>query len=316
MNLARHYRTLGLRPGSSAREIKAAYRQLVRQYHPDINPDKQAVEHFIKINDAYTAISAALQRTTRKKQPHTGRAHTGRAQHKTSTAKKTDTQSTTTTQPANTSSTRSQPPLNLDRLDIDSLKLQLEELGIGNFSHSQETATSHSNGYTAFRHTASNSGSPNGKGEPNASDTNEQASQHTTRSEGIDTEGTNSEATDISHDISLKQDAYSQLKKLLKHQKYPRAVALVEGLAHRMPTDTEISQWQAIVYQRWGRLLIDQGQHHKASIYLKKALRTDPNNPSLWSEVNRDFWHLNQLEGNLPFQSNLDAVSSQPKPIQ
>ena len=57
MNLARHYRTLGLRRGASAPDVKAAYRKLVRQYHPDINPDEAAIEQFIKINDAYTALS-------------------------------------------------------------------------------------------------------------------------------------------------------------------------------------------------------------------------------------------------------------------
>ena len=64
-----------------------------------------------------------------------------------------------------------------------------------------------------------------------------------------------------------------------------------------MPTDSEIIQWQAIVYQRWGRKLIDNGQTQKARIYLKKALRTDPNNPSLWREINRDFWQLANLDG-------------------
>ncbi|MEM9087808.1 MAG: DnaJ domain-containing protein [Cyanobacteria bacterium P01_F01_bin.53] len=300
MNLARHYRTLGLRPGSSGSEIKAAYRHLVRQYHPDINPDKQAVEHFIKINDAYTAISATLQRAARKKPPRPDRA-----QHTPSPAQTTD------TKPAATSRTRPQQPLNLDRLDVDSLKLQLEELGIGNFSHSQETTTSHSHGQTAFNQTAFNSGIPNEHSEPNAGTTDEQVPKHTSLSDVTD-----SDAPENAHDISLKQDAYSQLKKLLKHQKYPRAVALVEGLAHRMPTDAEISQWQAIVYQRWGRLLIEQGQHQKARIYLKKALRTDPNNPSLWSEVNRDLWHLTHLEDNFNFQSNFDAVRSQPKSVQ
>lgn len=300
MNLARHYRTLGLRPGSSGSEIKAAYRHLVRQYHPDINPDKQAVEHFIKINDAYTAISATLQRAARRKPPRPNRA-----QYTSSPVQ------TTGTQPAAPRSTSPHQPLNLDRLDVDNLKLQLEELGIGNFSHSPETVPSDSNGQTAFNQTAFDSGIPNEHGEPNAGATDKQEPKHTSLSDVTD-----SDATENAHDISLKQDAYSQLKKLLKHQKYPRAVALVEGLAHRMPTDAEISQWQAIVYQRWGRLLIEQGQHQKARIYLKKALRTDPNNPSLWSEVNRDLWHLTHLEGNFNFPSNLDAVRSQPKPIQ
>jgi len=90
----------------------------------------------------------------------------------------------------------------------------------------------------------------------------------------------------------LKLEAYGQLKELLRQQKFPRAIALVEGLAHRMPTDTEIVQWQAIVYQRWGRRLIKAGQPQKARIYLTKALRTDPNNQALWREINLDFYQL------------------------
>ncbi len=102
--------------------------------------------------------------------------------------------------------------------------------------------------------------------------------------------------TDVDPEYRLKHEAYLQLKDLLKLQKFPRAIALVEGLAHRIPNDAEIIQWQAIVYQRWARQLIGQGKLQKARIYLEKALRTDPHNPSLWSEVNRDFQRLEQFK--------------------
>ena len=91
------------------------------------------------------------------------------------------------------------------------------------------------------------------------------------------------------HEQKLKQDSYRQLQLLLKQQKYPRAIALVEGLAQRITQDVEVRQWQAITYQRWGRQLISQGQLGKARIYLDKALKTDPLNKSLWVEINRDF---------------------------
>jgi curved DNA-binding protein CbpA len=87
----------------------------------------------------------------------------------------------------------------------------------------------------------------------------------------------------------LKASSYEQLQKLLRHQRFPRAIALVEGLAERLPQDPEVTQWQAIVYQRWGRYLIQERQLEKARIYLKKALRTDPHNRSLWSEIEKDF---------------------------
>ncbi|MFG6097501.1 J domain-containing protein [Leptothoe sp. ISB3NOV94-8A] len=96
------------------------------------------------------------------------------------------------------------------------------------------------------------------------------------------------------HEQKLKQDSYRQLQMLFKQQKYPRAIALVEGLAQRITHDPEVRQWQAITYQRWGRQLITQGQLGKARIYLDKALKTDPLNKSLWVEINRDFQSIEQ----------------------
>lgn len=93
----------------------------------------------------------------------------------------------------------------------------------------------------------------------------------------------------------LKQQSYLQLQNLLKTQRFPRAIALVEGLAQRLPQDPEVRQWQAIAYQRWGRYLISQNELDKARLYLKKALRTDPHNRSLWSEVERDFRSMEKI---------------------
>jgi tetratricopeptide (TPR) repeat protein len=97
-------------------------------------------------------------------------------------------------------------------------------------------------------------------------------------------------------DRKLKRDAYIQLQQMLKEQRFPRAIALVEGLSQRLPEDPEVRQWQAITYQRFARYLIQTQQGEKARIYLKKALRTDPHNKSLWQEVNRDFLRLEQLD--------------------
>ncbi|MDH5400003.1 MAG: J domain-containing protein [Cyclobacteriaceae bacterium] len=44
---------LGLKPGATKREIKSAYRQLSKKYHPDINSAHNAREMFIEINEAY-----------------------------------------------------------------------------------------------------------------------------------------------------------------------------------------------------------------------------------------------------------------------
>jgi len=93
----------------------------------------------------------------------------------------------------------------------------------------------------------------------------------------------------------LKTNSYQQLQQMLKEQRFPRAIALIEGLARRIPQDSEVKQWQAIAYQRWGRQLIQERQFEKARIYLKKALRTDPHNRSLWAEVERDFRYMERL---------------------
>ncbi|BAB76054.1 J domain-containing protein [Anabaena sp. FACHB-709] len=54
MDLGDCYRLLGLRSGASFADIKASYRRLAQQYHPDINPtDKKAQDKFIALTEAY-----------------------------------------------------------------------------------------------------------------------------------------------------------------------------------------------------------------------------------------------------------------------
>jgi|SRR5919199_930434 tetratricopeptide (TPR) repeat protein len=96
-------------------------------------------------------------------------------------------------------------------------------------------------------------------------------------------------------DKQLKWNAYEQLQQMLKSRRFARAIALVEGLAQRIPHDLEVRQWQAIAYSSWGRHLVNEGQLEKARIYLKKALRTDPQNRSLWAEVERDFRRIEEM---------------------
>lgn len=97
-------------------------------------------------------------------------------------------------------------------------------------------------------------------------------------------------------DNRFKQQAYHQLQEFLKNQRFPRAIALVDGLVHRIPNDPEIRQWQAIAYQRWAHHLIDQRDYGKARIYLKKALKLDPKNRALWTAVRRDFDRIERLQ--------------------
>ena len=51
MDLVSCYHILGIEPGAPFTEVKAAYRQLARRYHPDVNPDhvEWASQQFIKV---------------------------------------------------------------------------------------------------------------------------------------------------------------------------------------------------------------------------------------------------------------------------
>ncbi len=52
-----YYEILEIREGASQAEIKSAFRRLAMVYHPDRNPDLEAVAHFTKIVEAYEILS-------------------------------------------------------------------------------------------------------------------------------------------------------------------------------------------------------------------------------------------------------------------
>ena len=55
--LVNFYRILGLRPGADGKKIKAAYRTLVKQFHPDVNAgDARAEQRTKEINRAYHTL--------------------------------------------------------------------------------------------------------------------------------------------------------------------------------------------------------------------------------------------------------------------
>lgn len=200
MNFADCYRLLGLRSGASQAEIKASYRRLARQYHPDFNPgDQQAEDKFVQITEAYKYLLSNVQDSE---------VSNGVSQSK------------------EVHVYRKEPPVN----------------------------------------------------------------------EVIENESEAEEAVPLSTvEFDLKWTSYQQLQNLLKSRRFARAIALVEGLAQRLPQDKEVRQWQAIAYQRWGRQLVSEKQLDKARIYLKKALKTDPHNRSLWAEVEEDFRKIEQI---------------------
>jgi curved DNA-binding protein len=58
-----YYETLGVKRNADEKEIKAAYRKLARQYHPDANPgSKTAEEKFKEISEAYEVLKDADKR--------------------------------------------------------------------------------------------------------------------------------------------------------------------------------------------------------------------------------------------------------------
>lgn len=115
MDLGDCYRLLGLRSGASFTDIKASYRRLAQQYHPDINPgDKKAKDKFIALTEAYrfllTVVPPEETNPQTKRSPTVGGASSPtyssqREETKTTTSAKTTTATVTTEKPSTT-----QPP--------------------------------------------------------------------------------------------------------------------------------------------------------------------------------------------------------------
>ncbi|MEM8641437.1 MAG: J domain-containing protein [Cyanobacteria bacterium P01_G01_bin.54] len=93
-------------------------------------------------------------------------------------------------------------------------------------------------------------------------------------------------------DTQLKHQSYQKLQALLQSRRFARAIALIEGLAQRLPQDIEVRQWQAIAYFQWGKILTEQRQWGKAKVYLRKAIRTDPHNQELFRAVEQQLQRL------------------------
>ncbi|GEM_PF-5401704 len=59
-----YYKILRVRPNASLQEIKNSFRNLAREFHPDINKSKSAKEKFLEINEAYEFLCNTENRRT------------------------------------------------------------------------------------------------------------------------------------------------------------------------------------------------------------------------------------------------------------
>jgi magnesium-transporting ATPase (P-type) len=60
--LKKYYKILGLMPGASLEDIKKAYRELAKKYHPDVSTEEYAKEKFIIITEAYELLITAKEK--------------------------------------------------------------------------------------------------------------------------------------------------------------------------------------------------------------------------------------------------------------
>ncbi len=74
-----YYEILGVQRGASADDLKAAYRKLAKQYHPDVNKEPGAEEQFKEINEAYAVLSDDQKRAAYDRYGHAGLSGMGGA---------------------------------------------------------------------------------------------------------------------------------------------------------------------------------------------------------------------------------------------
>lgn len=64
MQFKDYYEILGVSPGATEAEIKAAYRRLARKFHPDVSKEAGAEDKFKSVNEAYEALKDPTKRAS------------------------------------------------------------------------------------------------------------------------------------------------------------------------------------------------------------------------------------------------------------
>jgi molecular chaperone DnaJ len=67
-----YYEVLGVPRNASPDDLKAAFRKLARQFHPDVNNEPDAEERFKEINEAYAVLSDEQRRAAYDRYGHAG----------------------------------------------------------------------------------------------------------------------------------------------------------------------------------------------------------------------------------------------------
>lgn len=68
VNVTDHYKVLQVGPDASLKDIKSAYYELSKKYHPDLNPSPSAEIKFSQIKEAYDVLSSVKGRHLYDKQ--------------------------------------------------------------------------------------------------------------------------------------------------------------------------------------------------------------------------------------------------------